>query len=92
MIGVYSMIKIVGVGREGDAVIFEVEFDFRDEIHRLTIKKTVDELLKYKDKSEFLGYVKSVVDRKRTQLFADLADEFVPLNEDIEAEEVEENA
>ena len=81
------MIKIVGVGREGDAVVFEVEFDFRDETHRLTIKKTVDELLAFKDKEAFLDYVKKVVNDKRTEMFADFADEYVPLNEDLEAEE-----
>lgn len=81
------MIKIVGVGREGETVVFEVEFDFRDEVHRLAIKKSVEELLKYRDKEEFLDYVKKVVERKRTELFADLADEFVPLGEDIEAKE-----
>ncbi|RLG24505.1 hypothetical protein DRN85_07565 [Methanosarcinales archaeon] len=84
------MIKIVDVGREGTAVVFEVEFDFRGEIHRLTIKKTVDELLAFENKEAFLDYVKKVVNDKRTELFADLADKFVPLNEDIEAEEVSE--
>jgi len=84
------VIKIVDVGREGTAVVFEVEFDFRGEIHRLTIKKTVDELLAFENKEAFLDYVKKVVNDKRTELFADLADKFVPLNEDIEAEEVSE--
>jgi len=81
------VIKIVGVGREGDAVVFEVEFDFRDETHRLTIKKTVDELLAFESKEAFLDYVKKVVNDKRTEMFADFADEYVPLNEDLEAEE-----
>ncbi|RLI87761.1 MAG: hypothetical protein DRP01_01130 [Archaeoglobales archaeon] len=81
------MIKIVGIGREGDTVVFEVEFDFRGKIHRLTIKKTVDELLSFEDREAFLSYVKKVVNKKRTELFADLADEYVPLNEDLEAEE-----
>jgi len=81
------VIKIVGIGREGDTVVFEVEFDFRGKIHRLTIKKTVDELLSFEDREAFLSYVKKVVNKKRTELFADLADEYVPLNEDLEAEE-----
>ena len=81
------MIKIVGVGREGDTVVFEVEFDFRNEVHRLTIKKTVDELLAFENKEAFIDYVKKVVNNKRTEMFADLADEYVPLNEDLEAEE-----
>jgi len=84
------MIKIVGIGREGTTVVFEVEFDFRNEVHRLTIKKTIDELLQFKSKEAFLEYVKKVVNDKRTELFADLADELVPLNEDLEAEEVTE--
>ena len=87
MIGVYSMIKIVGIGREGDAVVFEVEFDFRDETYRLTIKKTVDEILQFESKEAFIDYIKKVVNNKRTEMFADLADEYVPLNEDLEAEE-----
>ena len=87
MIGVYSMIKIVGIGREGDTVIFEVEFDFRDETYRLTIKKTVDEILQFESKEAFIDYIKKVVNNKRTEMFADLADEYVPLNEDLEAEE-----
>ena len=82
------MIKIVGVGREGQTVVFEVEFDFREKIHRLTIKKTLDELLSFENKEAFLDYVKKVVNDKRTELLADLANKFVPLNEDIEAEEV----
>ena len=81
------MIKIVGVGREGQTVVFEVEFDFREKIHRLTIKKTLDELLSFENKEAFLDYVKKVVNDRRTELFADLADEYVPLNEDLEAEE-----
>ena len=87
MIGVYSMIKIVGIGREGDAVVFEVEFDFRDETYRLTVKKTVDEILQFESKEAFIDYIKKVVNNKRTEMFADLADEYVPLNEDLEAEE-----
>ena len=87
------MIKIVGIGREGDVLVFEVEFDFRDEIHRLTIKKTIDEFQRFEGKEAFLSYVRDTVNKKRTELFADLADEFVPLNEDIEAEEeAEKNA
>jgi len=82
------VIKIVGVGREGQTVVFEVEFDFREKIHRLTIKKTLDELLSFENKEAFLDYVKKVVNDKRTELLADLANKFVPLNEDIEAEEV----
>ena len=85
------MIKIVDVGKEGTAVVFEVEFDFREKIHRLTIKKTLDELLAFENKEAFLDYVKKVVNDKRTELLADLANKFVPLNEDIEAgEEVSE--
>lgn len=86
------MIKIVGVGREGDVLVFEVEFDFKDEIHRVTIKKTTDEMLSFADKDEFLDYVRKVVADKRAELLVDLADEYVPLNEDIEKTEEETTA
>jgi len=81
------VIRIVGIGREGDTVVFEVEFDFRGETHRLTIKKTIDEILQFESKEAFIDYIKKVVNNKRTEMFADLADEYVPLNEDLEAEE-----
>jgi len=79
------MLKIVAIGSEGATIIFEVEFDFRGEIHRITIKKTIDEMLQFGSKKEFLEYIKKVVTQKRLALFADYADELVPLNEDLEA-------
>jgi len=80
------MLKIVAIGSEGTTIIFEVEFDFRDEVHRMTIKKTIDEMLQFGSREEFLEYIKKAVTQKRLALFADYADELVPLNEDLEAE------
>ena len=84
------MIKIVGIGSEGSTVTFEVEFDFRGEVYRMTIKKTMSEILQFKNRKEFLEYVKKAVMQKRLAMFADYADELVPLNEDIEQMEVTE--
>jgi len=78
------MIRIAGIGREGSSVVFEVEFDFRKKTHRLSIKKTVNELLAFKSREDFIDYVKKVVENRRAELFADFAEEFVPLNEDLE--------
>ena len=84
------MIKIVGIGSEGSTITFEVEFDFRGEVHRMTIKKTMSEILQFGSKKKFLEYVKKTVMQKRLAMFADYADELVPLNEDIEQMEVTE--
>lgn len=78
------MIKIVSKGQENGVLVFEIEFDFQDEIHRLTIKKVPEEMLSYESKEEFLDYVKKVVEEKRTELLLKATDELVPLNEDIE--------
>ena len=81
------MIKIVGIGSEGSTITFEIEFDFRGEVHRMTIKKTMSEILQFGSRKEFLEYVKKTVMQKRLAMFADYADGLVPLNEDIEVTE-----
>ena len=81
------MIKIVSKGQEDNVLVFEIEFDFQDEIYYLTIKKTPEEMLGYESKEEFLEYVKKVVEEKRTELLLKATDELVPLDEDIESSE-----
>lgn len=84
------MIKIVSKGQEDGVLVFEIEFDFQDKIHHLTIKKTPEEMLSYGSKEEFLDYVKKVVKEKRTELLLKATDELAPLNEDIESSETTE--